>query len=58
VLQARGGSAQQIFGGIDAQKLHSSMTLFLLAAPDEPRFQQVLDQYFDGLPDWATHDRV
>jgi uncharacterized protein (DUF1810 family) len=34
------------------------MTLFLLAAPDEPRFQQVLDQYFDGLPDWATHDRV
>lgn len=58
VLRTRGGSAQQIFGGIDAQKLHSSMTLFLRAASGEPRFAQVLDQYFDGLPDSATDERV
>ena len=58
VLKTDGGSADQVFGAIDAQKLHSSMTLFLRGAPDEPRFAQVLDQYFDGLPDSATDERV
>jgi uncharacterized protein (DUF1810 family) len=52
-----GLSAVRIFGGIDAQKLRSSMTLFLRAAPDEPVFQEVLDRYFDGSPDPAT-DRL
>jgi uncharacterized protein (DUF1810 family) len=47
-------SAAQIFGGLDAQKLRSSMTLFLRADPDEPIFQQVLDRHFEGLPDPAT----
>jgi len=52
-----GLSAVRIFGGIDAQKLRSSMTLFLRAAPEEPAFQEVLDRYFDGSPDPAT-DRL
>jgi uncharacterized protein (DUF1810 family) len=52
-----GLSAMRIFGGIDAQKLRSSMTLFLRAAPEEPVFQEVLDRYFDGSPDPAT-DRL
>lgn len=52
-----GLSAVQIFGGIDARKLQSSMTLFLRAAPAEPVFQKVLDLYFDGAPDPAT-DRL
>jgi uncharacterized protein (DUF1810 family) len=47
-------SAEQIFGGIDALKLRSSMTLFRRAAPDEPIFGQVLDRYFGGLDDEAT----
>jgi uncharacterized protein (DUF1810 family) len=47
-------SAVQIFGGIDAQKLHSSMTLFLRAEPGEAVFAQVLDRYFGGVPDPAT----
>jgi uncharacterized protein (DUF1810 family) len=47
----------QIFGGIDAQKLRSSMTLFGRAAPDEAVFGQVLDSYFDGVPDPET-DRL
>lgn len=51
-------SAEQIFGSIDAVKLRSSMTLFLRAAPDEPVFQQVLDQFFDGSPDPATDRRL
>jgi uncharacterized protein (DUF1810 family) len=47
-------SAVQIFGGIDARKLHSSMTLFRLAAPGETVFRDVLDRYFDGLEDPGT----
>jgi len=47
-------TALQIFGGIDAQKLRSSMTLFMRAAPEQPVFQDVLDRYFNGLPDPAT----
>jgi uncharacterized protein (DUF1810 family) len=53
-----GRSAEEIFGSIDRQKLRSSMTLFLRAAPDEGAFAQVLDRYFDGLPDSATDQRV
>ena len=58
VAELRGRDAEQIFGGIDAQKLRSSMTLFMRAAPGEPLFGQVLSQYFDGLPDPATDQRV
>jgi len=54
VASARAGTAEQIFGGIDGQKLRSCVTLFLRAQPDEPLFQQVLDRYFGGLPDSAT----
>ena len=53
--QAR--TAEQIFGDLDALKLRSSVTLFLRADPGEPVFAQVLDRYFDGLPDPAT-DRL
>jgi uncharacterized protein (DUF1810 family) len=49
-------SAEQIFGGIDAQKLRSSATLFALADPTTPVFQRVLDQFFDGVPDPATEE--
>ncbi len=49
-----GASAQEIFGALDAQKLRSSMTLFLRADPEEPLFQQVLDRYFAGVADQAT----
>ena len=38
----------------DDKKLHSSMTLFALAAPDEPVFAAVLEQYFGGRPDDGT----
>ena len=53
-----GRSAEQIFGDLDAQKLRSSMTLFMHAAPGEPLFRQVLDQYFGGVPDPATEQRI
>lgn len=48
VAAQQGRSAEQIFGGVDAIKLRSSMTLFAHAAPDQTIFQQVIDQYYDG----------
>jgi uncharacterized protein (DUF1810 family) len=53
-----GRTAEQIFGEVDAMKLRSSVTLFMHAAPGEPVFRQVLDQYFDGIPDPATEQRL
>jgi uncharacterized protein (DUF1810 family) len=53
-----GRTAEQIFGEVDALKLRSSMTLFMHAAPGEPVFRQILDQYFGGLPDSATEQRI
>ena len=51
-------SPDEVLGGIDAMKLRSSMTLFMRAAPDEPLFARVLDQYFGGAADDATHARL
>jgi len=47
-----------VLGGIDAQKLQSSMTLFAVAVPDEPVFREVLDHYFGGAEDDATTSRL
>jgi uncharacterized protein (DUF1810 family) len=58
VANTNASSAEQMFGGIDAVKLRSSMTLFLRADPDEPLFQSVLDRYYDGEPDPATDARL
>lgn len=68
LTEVAGRTAEQIFGGLDAQKLRSSMTLFLRAGTAEAAgagdgsaagalFAQVLRQYFDGQPDPAT-DRL
>ena len=57
VAAHRGLSAEHIFGGIDAIKLRSSMTLFARADPDQAIFRQVIDQYFEGL-DPETERRV
>lgn len=58
VAAVTGRTAEQIFGEIDAQKLHSSITLFLYAAPGEPAFRQVLEQYFGGVTDLGTDQRI
>jgi uncharacterized protein (DUF1810 family) len=57
VAAHRGLSAENIFGGIDAIKLRSSMTLFARADPDQAIFRQVIDQHFEGL-DPETERRV
>jgi uncharacterized protein (DUF1810 family) len=57
ILAVAGRTAVEILGPIDAVKLRSSMTLFQLAAPDEPLFGELLDRYFAGTPD-ATTERL
>jgi uncharacterized protein (DUF1810 family) len=57
VAAHQGLSAQQIFGGIDAIKLRSSMTLFAHADPDQAIFNKVIEQFFDG-PDAETDRRI
>jgi len=54
VLGLTGRTAEEVFGGIDAVKLRSSLTLFEQAAPDEPLFGSVLDRYYAGVRDPAT----
>lgn len=54
VIAHKDKSAEEIFGGIDAKKLRSCMTLFSIAAPDIPVFDAVLEQFFNGVPDRNT----
>ncbi|MHA3702161.1 DUF1810 domain-containing protein [Jatrophihabitans sp. YIM 134969] len=49
-------TAEEVFGGIDAVKLRSSMTLFARAVPDEPVYAAVLDRFFAGVADPATDE--
>ncbi|HSR87015.1 MAG TPA: DUF1810 domain-containing protein [Streptosporangiaceae bacterium] len=58
LLSFSGRTANQIFGGIDAVKLRSSMTLFEHAEPGERVFRRVLDLYFSGAEDPATVERL
>ena len=58
VAQSAADTAEDIFGPVDAQKLRSSVTLFLRAAPGEPGFQAVLDQFFGGTADPRTDQLI
>jgi uncharacterized protein (DUF1810 family) len=58
LTELTGRSAEQVFGSVDAVKLRSSMTLFAAAAPAEPVFRAVLDQWFGGAADEATTSRL
>ena len=58
VLAIEGRTADEIFGGLDALKVRSSMTLFHRAAPDEAIFELVLERYYGGVADEATDARL
>ena len=57
LTELEGLTAQQIFGSVDACKLHSSMSLFARVAPDDRPFRGVLEHYFGGVTDVNT-DRL
>jgi len=54
VLAHRGESAHAIFGTPDDLKFRSCMTLFGLAAPDEPLFGEALAAFYGGEADATT----
>lgn len=54
LLQVQGRSAHDVFGSPDDLKLRSCMTLFALAAPTEPMFDRVLQQFCGGERDART----
>ena len=58
VLAIEDRSAAEIFGGIDAAKFRSSMTLFAQAAPCEPLFPAALARFSGGEPDPLTLDKL
>ncbi|MGN6687688.1 MAG: DUF1810 domain-containing protein [Actinomycetales bacterium] len=59
LLSLPGDDPVMVFGGIDATKLRSSMTLFAAADLEEDSvFAQVLAKYFGGQPDEATVQRL
>lgn len=47
LLKHNDKTAEEIFGGLDAMKVRSSMTLFDVISPDDI-FAQVLDTFYDG----------
>jgi uncharacterized protein (DUF1810 family) len=54
VLDAQGKTAEDIFGGVDALKFHSSVTLFSLCDHSESAFTQAIQKYFAGKADANT----
>jgi len=54
LLQARSSDARTILGPLDALKLHSCLTLFALAVPEEPRFRAGLERFCGGVHDAGT----
>lgn len=52
------GTAQAVFGAIDAIKLRSSMTLFERVADDPAAYRAALDRFFGGERDPATLSRL
>jgi uncharacterized protein (DUF1810 family) len=58
LTELSGSDPVAVLGSVDAVKLQSSMTIFARAAPDEPVFAAVLDQYFSGVQDQGTVQRL
>lgn len=54
VLNVQGGTADGIFGGVDALKFRSSVTLFSLCDIPNGVFAEAIDRFFAGSPDTNT----
>ncbi len=58
ITLVEGRSIDEIFGGPDDLKFHSSMTLFANATSDNQVFRDALRKYFGGEPDRLTLERL
>lgn len=50
--------ARRLLGTVDALKLRSCLTLFIVADPGRRVLHEALERFYDGLPDEATLMRV
>jgi uncharacterized protein (DUF1810 family) len=58
ITLVEGRSAHDILGSPDDMKLHSCLTLFSNAAPEDPVFRHALEKYFGGEEDPGTIARL
>jgi len=58
VNRVKGRSINEIFGGLDDLKFHSSMTLFSLVQDTAPVFKAALEKYFGGAQDRLTMEKL
>ncbi len=58
LLAVPGRSAHAILGSPDDLKLHSCLTLFAQAVPEEPLFAEALARFYGGRLDTATLERL
>lgn len=56
MLAHRSRTAESVLGDLDALKFRSCLTLFSLAAPSEPIFNNALECFFDGELDTRTQE--
>ena len=54
VLDIKGRKISEILGHPDDLKFQSSMTLFMVASPNDPIFREALDKYYGEAPDMLT----
>lgn len=58
LLEQKTKKPKDIFGYVDAMKLRSSMTLFILVSEDDSVFHKVLNQFYNGQMDERTIELI
>lgn len=58
LLEQKTKKVKDIFGYVDAMKLRSSMTLFILVSEDDSVFHKVLNQFYNGQMDERTIELI
>ncbi len=54
VLSCGKSNPVRIFGGVDAMKFQSFLTLFALVAPENELFRKALERFYGGVMDYET----
>jgi uncharacterized protein (DUF1810 family) len=58
VLNCKTNNPVLIFGHPDYLKFHSSLTLFLLAEPENNLFKEAIVKYYQGITDFETENLI
>ena len=58
LLRCKSNNPVRIFGETDSLKFHSSLTLFILADPENELFNETLGKYFQEITDFETENII